>query len=304
MRAQIDALAHEAEWHHFERSGHLVPTTVAIRDLENIDYPCRSDPSTVPVKAGVLQRQKALGRWKDCYFVLSPQGYLHEYASADEPLESPKLSLHLPSCSVGPLSAPPTTTKEREKHRPTFEIEGRQSNSSGLHGALNMQHGETTRKYSAKSWDELQSWHEQVNQFSRANTGTGEDRHAAVPAAVVGAGLPVAAAGGAVAEQGVEAQQQPQYPAQVGGAQMGSGAGSGLAAAAAAGAGSAGIAGAALATSSGTASQHEQSVEAREAAQAREMQISGAGSEQTESKVRAGYERPTNAGIMGIISCR
>lgn len=48
----------QVEWKHFETLNHLIPSTTPTRDLDLIEYPNRSDPATLPIKEGVLERKK------------------------------------------------------------------------------------------------------------------------------------------------------------------------------------------------------------------------------------------------------
>ena len=48
---------------------HLIPSTTPMRDLDLIEYPNRSDPSTLPIKQGVLERKKRFVKnWKSGSF--------------------------------------------------------------------------------------------------------------------------------------------------------------------------------------------------------------------------------------------
>jgi len=49
-------------------------------------YPSKEDPSVIPVHTGLMERKKRFTRsYRESYFVLTPAGFLHEYASSDLP---------------------------------------------------------------------------------------------------------------------------------------------------------------------------------------------------------------------------
>lgn len=100
-------LAPDREWISLSaRADHLLDPDTPLRDPANINYPSKDDPVVVPVHVGHLERKKRYTRaYKESYFVLTPAGYLHEYASSDPSTYSGQnvlFSLFLPACTLGP----------------------------------------------------------------------------------------------------------------------------------------------------------------------------------------------------------
>jgi hypothetical protein len=91
-----------------------------------IDYPGKNDPSVTPVHTGLLERKKRFTKtYKEGFYVLTPAGYLHEYASSDPTTAThPIWSLFLPACTLGPPSS--ATTAKSHK----FHIEARKDGTS------------------------------------------------------------------------------------------------------------------------------------------------------------------------------
>ncbi|OXB38601.1 hypothetical protein LQV05_002599 [Cryptococcus neoformans] len=120
----------DREWISFAaRSDHLLDPETPLRNLDLIDYPGKSDPSVAPVYTGMLERKKRFTKsYKEGFYVLTPAGYLHEYASSDPSTAThPIWSLFLPACTLGPPSS--ATTAKSHK----FHIEGRKDGTSA-HG--------------------------------------------------------------------------------------------------------------------------------------------------------------------------
>nr|ODO02594.1 cytoplasmic protein [Cryptococcus depauperatus CBS 7855] len=117
----------DREWISFAaRSDHLLDPETPLRNPELIDYPGKSDPSVIPVYTGMLERKKRFTKsYKEGFYVLTPAGYLHEYASSDPTTAThPIWSLFLPACTLGPPSS--ATTAKSHK----FHIEGRKDGTS------------------------------------------------------------------------------------------------------------------------------------------------------------------------------
>jgi hypothetical protein len=126
-----------------------------------IDYPGKNDPSVQPVHVGLLERKKRFTKsYKEGYYVLTPSGYLHEYASSDPSNAThPTWSLFLPACTLGPPSSPHTT----QSHK--FHIEGRKDGTSAYGktpssgGSLfKMGKSDTAYTFRARSHDEMMEW--------------------------------------------------------------------------------------------------------------------------------------------------
>jgi hypothetical protein len=107
MGTSLSALAPDAEWIEFAaRSDQLVDPETPLRNPQAIQYPSKTDPAVLAVHTGYLERKKRFTRhYKESYYVLTPAGFLHEYASSD-PAQSaePLWSLFLPACTLGPPS--------------------------------------------------------------------------------------------------------------------------------------------------------------------------------------------------------
>ncbi|KAH8094464.1 hypothetical protein BXZ70DRAFT_358492 [Cristinia sonorae] len=121
------ALTPDREWIAFAaREDHLVDPETPLRDPANIHYPSKEDPSVLPVHTGLLERKKRYTRtYKESYYVLTPAGFLHEYASSDPAVaDKPLFSLFLPMCTLGPPSS-----SSAKSHK--FHIEGRKDGTGG-----------------------------------------------------------------------------------------------------------------------------------------------------------------------------
>ncbi|BGP16095.1 hypothetical protein JCM10213v2_004089 [Rhodosporidiobolus nylandii] len=132
LTQRCEAIAPNAEWAYFNSLNHLIPASTPARSLDLIDYPRRRDPSTNPVKEGLLERKKRFQKaWKEG-------------------------SLFLPSCTVHPLSAP--STKKGGQEKPAqFVVEGRKSGGT-LVGSLGMKAREVSRTFRARSLPTAQAW--------------------------------------------------------------------------------------------------------------------------------------------------
>ncbi|KAF7311306.1 PH domain-containing protein [Mycena kentingensis (nom. inval.)] len=125
LTAHMASLAPDREWLAFSgRTDHLLDPETPLRNPHTILYPSKDDPSVAPVHAGLMERKKRYTRaYKEHYFVLTPAGFLHEYASSD-PVNArePLFSLFLPMCTLGPPSG-----ASAKSHK--FHIEGRKDGS-------------------------------------------------------------------------------------------------------------------------------------------------------------------------------
>ena len=75
----------------------------------------------------LLERKKRYTRaYREAYYVLTPAGFLHEYASSDPAVaDRPLFSLFLPMCTLGPPSPPST-----KSHK--FHIEPRKDGTGSV----------------------------------------------------------------------------------------------------------------------------------------------------------------------------
>ncbi|KIM33257.1 hypothetical protein M408DRAFT_326039 [Serendipita vermifera MAFF 305830] len=153
------SLSPDREWVEFAaRTDHLLDPETPLRNPDVIEYPFKNDASVIAVHVGLLERKKRWSRsWEEGYFVLTPSGWLHEYASSDPNARStPKFSVFLPLCTLGPPS-----TQRSKSHK--FVLEGKQDaqgsrrNSFKLPAKLggNSTHGYTFR---ARSHEEMMEW--------------------------------------------------------------------------------------------------------------------------------------------------
>ncbi|GAA5916560.1 hypothetical protein JCM6882_002540 [Rhodosporidiobolus microsporus] len=182
LTQQNAAIAPDAEWRHFLSLNHLLPPSTPARDLDLLDYPHRNDAATRPLKEGVMERKKKWTReWKECFFVLTPAGYLHEYRSPSTPLSKPHLSLFLPACTVLPLSpAKPSKGKGGKEKPAEFVIEGRKSDPAATSGAggggsvkvkgmVGIKAREVGRVYRARSETEAAAWWPEIEKLSKTS---------------------------------------------------------------------------------------------------------------------------------------
>ena len=150
----------DREWISFAaRSDHLLDPDTPLRNPDHIDYPGKDDPSVVPVHVGLLERKKRFTKtYKESYYVLTPAGYLHEYATSDPySQQHPIFSLFLPACTLGP----PSTSSTSKSHK--FHIEGKRSsapaNSAGGHMPFKIPgQNETAYTFRSRSHDEMMEW--------------------------------------------------------------------------------------------------------------------------------------------------
>ncbi|EFP75100.2 hypothetical protein, variant [Puccinia graminis f. sp. tritici CRL 75-36-700-3] len=134
IHAGVTGLNPELEWTEFaQRSGHLVPEDIEMRDLEKITFPGHNEELTSPINVGLLERKKRFTRnYKEGYYVLTPSGYLHEFKTSDPTKHSePEMSIFLPNCTLGAPAPPEAKTFK-------WHIEGARRTSGGHNtGSLN-----------------------------------------------------------------------------------------------------------------------------------------------------------------------
>lgn len=126
---------------------------------QHIDYPGKEDPSVVPVHVGMLERKKRFTKaYKESYYVLTPAGYLHEYATSDPySQQSPVFSLFLPACTLGP----PSSSQTSKSHK--FHIEGKRSSAPAHSAGAGVPFklpgkNETAYTFRSRSHDEMMEW--------------------------------------------------------------------------------------------------------------------------------------------------
>ena len=166
LSTHLASLAPNREWIQFSaRSDHLLEPDTPLRDPELISYPLKNDPSVFPVHTGHMERKKRFTRaYAECYFVLTPAGFLHEFSTADPNTPGglvPSFSLFLPSCTLGPVSPP-----HSKNHK--FHIEGRKdglgttkSKSGSFKGLLGRGGGDGGHKawsFRLRSREDMLEW--------------------------------------------------------------------------------------------------------------------------------------------------
>lgn len=190
LGTQMASLAPDREWISFSaRSDHLIDPDTPLRNPETIQYPSKEDPSVIPVHMGYLERKKRFTRtYREAYYVLTPAGYLHEYASSDpkaKPL--PVFSLFLPACTLGPPSAARGGSNKSHK----FHIEGRKDGTGTLAGGLRLP-GRSPHAYTfrARSHEDMMEWWNDIRMLCARYLVASEsmERSGPVEAAVRAAG--------------------------------------------------------------------------------------------------------------------
>ncbi|KAG8212807.1 hypothetical protein J3R82DRAFT_11099 [Butyriboletus roseoflavus] len=153
----MSSLTPDREWISFSaRSDHLLDPETPLRNPETIIYPSKGDPSVIAVHTGLLERKKRFTRtYREAYYVLTPAGFLHEYASSDpEHIGShlPVLSLFLPACTLGPPSS-----ASSKSHK--FHIEGKKDGTGSHRGSFKLivtsQHAWSFR---TRSREDMMEW--------------------------------------------------------------------------------------------------------------------------------------------------
>jgi hypothetical protein len=151
------SLSPDREWVEFAaRTDHLLDPDTPLRNPEVIEYPFKNDASVVAVHVGLLERKKRWSRsWHEGYYVLTPSGWLHEYASSDPNTRAtPMFSLFLPLCTLGPPS-----TQRSKSHK--FSLEGKHdAQASRRHSFLPGKLGNSTYAYTfrSRSHEEMMEW--------------------------------------------------------------------------------------------------------------------------------------------------
>lgn len=196
MERDMSALPPDREWIAFAaREDHLVDPETPLRDPQNITYPSKEDPSIIPVHTGLLERKKRYTRaYREAYYVLTPAGFLHEYASSDPALaDKPVWSLFLPLCTLGQPSSP-----SAKSHK--FHIEERKDGSGsvktgsfrGLSRSLTGRGGSSGRAWAfrGRSHDDMMEWWNDVRMLCARYLVASEqmERSGPVAAAVRAAG--------------------------------------------------------------------------------------------------------------------
>ncbi|KAG5650317.1 hypothetical protein H0H81_012639 [Sphagnurus paluster] len=162
LAEHMASLAPDREWISFAaRSDHLLDPETPLRNPQDIRYPSRGDPTVVPVHTGLLERKKRYTRaYKESFFVLTPAGFLHEFASADPASPAslhPTFSLFLPSCTLGP----PSAANARGSHK--FHIEVRAdgagtTKAGGWLKGIGRGGGGTAWSFRARSREDMMEW--------------------------------------------------------------------------------------------------------------------------------------------------
>ncbi|KAJ7438204.1 hypothetical protein B0H11DRAFT_2105399 [Mycena galericulata] len=216
VAAHMAALAPDREWLAFSgRSDHLLDPETPLRNPSTITYPSKDDPSVAPVHSGLLERKKRYTRaYRESFFVLTPAGFLHEYASSD-PMSSggkePMFSLFLPMCTLGPPSA-----ASAKSHK--FHIEGRKDGSGTTKGGSvrrslslsRMRGGEHAWSFRARSREDMMEWWNDVRMLCARYLVASEqmERSGPVAAAVRAAGYVSEEEDGGSEEEGSSVEEE------------------------------------------------------------------------------------------------
>jgi hypothetical protein len=182
-------LAPDREWISFSaRSDHLLDPETPLRNPETINYPSKEDPSVIPVHTGLLERKKRFSRtYRESYFVLTPAGFLHEYASSDVAKDNaPIFSLFLPACTLGP----PSSAKGKS-HK--FHIEGKKDGTGSTKtGSFRRALGSSDHAWSfrSRSREDMMEWWNDIRMLCARYLVASEhmERSGPVEAAVRAAG--------------------------------------------------------------------------------------------------------------------
>ncbi|KAK4053185.1 hypothetical protein OIV83_001920 [Microbotryomycetes sp. JL201] len=151
LSGEVDTIAPDAEWTFFSKLHHVIPADTAPRRLEDIEYTGREDPLTQPVREGVLERQKRfLKTWATGFWILSPSGHLHSYASSTSPISHPAVSLPLRHCTLGPMPTPEVGSKGKQ-----------------LEAMFTVDAPDGKYVLRAKSWEELSAWWTDIEKFTK-----------------------------------------------------------------------------------------------------------------------------------------
>lgn len=197
LSAHMASLTPDREWIAFAaRSDHLLDPETPMRTTQSVTWPLKDDPCVVSVHTGHLERKKRFTRaYNENYFVLTPAGFLHEFASSDPTTPAgqvPSFSLFLSSCTLGP----PSTIKSKS-HK--FHIEGRKEGTGTTKGGglrsmigVSNKEGESNKAWSfrARSRDEMMEWWNDIRMLCARYLVASEqlERSGPVEAAVRSAG--------------------------------------------------------------------------------------------------------------------
>ncbi|KAJ7597354.1 hypothetical protein C8J56DRAFT_919846 [Mycena floridula] len=156
LATHMASLAPDREWISFSaRSDHLIDPDTPLRNPDTIMYPSKHDPSVIAVHTGLMERKKRYTRvYKENYFVLTPAGFLHEYATSDPAnTQTPIFSLFLPACTLGPPSS-----SSAKSHK--FHIEGRTDGMGTLKtGSFRaFGRGQHAWSFRARSREDMMEW--------------------------------------------------------------------------------------------------------------------------------------------------
>jgi hypothetical protein len=122
IAATAQKIPPDFEWNGFinrNRDKMIDPNTPP-RSMANVAFPNQGHRATKPLIEGSLERKsRALGRlggYSAGYYAITPGGYLHEFKDDDDFREdpSPKMSLYLPDCTVGPVDGVKFTVKGKD----------------------------------------------------------------------------------------------------------------------------------------------------------------------------------------------
>ncbi|KAJ7872788.1 hypothetical protein B0H14DRAFT_2721237 [Mycena olivaceomarginata] len=197
LTAHMSSLAPDREWLAFAgRSDHLLDPETPLRSPGHIVYPSKDDPSVAAVHTGLLERKKRFTRtYRESYFVLTPAGFLHEYASSDPAApggREPLFSLFLPMCTLGPPSG-----AGAKSHK--FHIEGRKDGSGttkagSVRRSLSLSRlrggGDHAWSFRARSREDMMEWWNDIRMLCARYLVASEqmERSGPVAAAVRAAG--------------------------------------------------------------------------------------------------------------------
>ena len=190
LSTHMASLAPDREWIAFSaRSDHLLDPETPLRNPELIHYPSKDDPSVIPVHTGHMERKKRFTRtYRESYFVLTPSGFLHEYASSDPAApggQMPMFSLFLPACTLGP---PSTGLAKSNKFHIESRADGTGSNKTGSFKVP--LRGSHAWSFRARSREDMMEWWNDIRMLCARYLVASEamERSGPVEAAVRSAG--------------------------------------------------------------------------------------------------------------------
>ncbi|KAJ7601488.1 hypothetical protein B0H17DRAFT_969664, partial [Mycena rosella] len=189
LSAHVARLPPDREWAAFRarHPDHLLDPATPARDPVAVVSPHRADPSVAPVRTGLLERKKRFTRaYRESFFVLTPAGFLHEYASSAADRE-PLFSLFLPMCTLGPPSAATAASHK-------FHIEGRKDGTTTgdtIRRSLRLRGGEHAWSFRARSREDMIGWWDDMSTLCARHLVASDhqgERRGPVAAAVRAAG--------------------------------------------------------------------------------------------------------------------